>query len=146
MEDIILQGKKIFLSHHNKPFFSWNKPQLSEHMSASSCCFVVLEKEKNHLLLTNHLQRLTPLAPPLLCTLHMWLSALRNKIRTCWSWPSHFLAVTLEKADQVWSRHVLCFWTSCIWLQWELDWFIWEGRIVVDEPLLQYLSDTTQML
>lgn len=69
------------------------------------------------------------LAPPVLCTLRLWLSTLGYKVGTCWSWPSHSLTMTPEKVGQGWSRYILCFWTSCIWPQGDLGWLFEKGEL-----------------
>lgn len=124
MESNILQGKTWFFLATKTTISSWNKSQLCEHMPASSYCFLVVEKKKSHKLSSAQVT----LALPLLCTLYMCLSALGDKVGTCWSWPSHSLAVISEKAGLIWSRHILCFWTSFIRPQGDLDWFVWRGE------------------
>lgn len=74
--------------------------------------------------------KLTPTQVDLGSTYHFHpcvsLWTLGDKIGPCWSWPSHSLAVTPEKAGQVWSRHILCFRNSCFWSQGD---FVREGKL-----------------
>lgn len=119
----------VFLSHQNNHFLMKQFPAVWTHAGLFILLLSGREGKKSQAFSAQ-----VTLALPLLCTLYMCLSTFGEKVGTCWSWPSYSLAVTSEKAGLVWSRHIFCFWTSFIRPQEDLDWFVWEGRIVVGEP------------